>query len=147
MAGPQKGLKTLIRLGKFQVDEKRRILVALQNREDQIIAQQAQADEQLKLEQQLAGEDSAGVGFGYGFYHQAWMQQREQRMAALAQVRAEIETARDDLAEAFKSLKTYETTQAARDKAEQAELDRKDRLFMDEIGQNQHRLKQERDEA
>jgi flagellar export protein FliJ len=145
MAKPAKGLKTLIRLSKFNVDEKRRMLTALQTREDEIIAEILREEEQLKVEQQLAAEDSTGIGFAYGAYHQAWMQRREALFQALHAVRAQIEVARDELAEAFREQKTYEVTQANREKREQEELDRKEQIFLDEVGQTMHRRKTEAD--
>lgn len=142
MAKPAKGLKTLIRLSKFNVDEKRRVLTALQNREDQIIEEIRQGESQLKIEQRLAAEDATGIGFMYGAFHKSWMQRRDLMQQALAAVRAEIETARDDLAEAFRELKTYEVTQANREKREREEADRKEQVFLDEIGANIHRRKE-----
>lgn len=143
MAKPAKGLKTLIRLSKFNVDEKRRVLTALQTREDQIIEEIRQGEEQLRHEQQLAAEDATGIGFSYGAFQNAWMRRRDLMHQALAAVRADIETARDELAEAFRELKTYEVTQANREKREREELDRKEQIFLDEIGLNMHRRKAE----
>lgn len=147
MAKPAKGLKTLIRLSKFSVDEKRRVLTALQTREDQIIEEIRQGEEQLRHEQQLAAEDATGIGFSYGAFQQAWMRRRDLMHQALAAVRADIETARDELAEAFRELKTYEVTQANREKREREELDRKEQIFLDEIGLNMHRRKAETEAA
>lgn len=147
MAKPAKGLKTLIRLSKFSVDEKRRVLTALQTREDQIIEEIRQGEEQLRHEQHLAAEDATGIGFSYGAFQNAWMRRRDLMHQALAAVRADIEKARDELAEAFRELKTYEVTQANREKREREELDRKEQIFLDEIGLNMHRRKQEAEAA
>lgn len=145
MAKPAKGLKTLIRLSKFNVDEKRRVLTQLQAREEHVIEEIRKGEEQLKHEQQLAAEDSTGVGFAYGAYHQAWMKKRDLMHQALAAVRAEIEKAREELAEAFRELKTYEVTQANREKREREEADRKEQIFLDEVGLTMHRRKGEAD--
>lgn len=141
MAKPAKGLKTLIRLSKFNVDEKRRVLTALQTREDQIIDEIRQGEEQLKQEQRLAAEDATGVGFVYGAFQRAWMKRRDLMHQALAAVRQDIEKARDELAEAYRELKTYEVTQANREKREREEADRKEQIFLDEVGLNIHRRK------
>ncbi|CUW41828.1 Putative flagelar FliJ protein [Magnetospirillum sp. XM-1] len=134
-----KGLKTLIRLAKWEVDEKRRILVALQGREDEILAAIRHAEESLVHEQQVAAEDAAGVGFAYAAFANAWLARREQLMQMLEQVRQEIVRARDILAEAFNQLKTYEITQKERERRAQAELDKKEQAFLDEVGLNIHR--------
>jgi flagellar FliJ protein len=134
-----KGLKTLIRLSKWNVDEKQRVLVALQGREDEILAAIAQAEQNLIHEQQVASQDAVGVGFAYGNFANAWLARREQLMQMLEQVRQEIIKARDELADAFNQLKTYEITQKERERRAQAELDKKEQAFLDEVGLNIHR--------
>jgi flagellar FliJ protein len=136
-----KGLKTLIRLSKWTVDEKQRILVALQGREDEIISWIEQLDVQLKEEQRIASEDATGVGFTYGNFANAWLNRREQLLTMLEMIRAEIIRAREDLALAFNELKTYEITQRERERRDQAERDKKEQNFLDEIGLNIHRRK------
>lgn len=134
MAKPVKGLKTLIRLARFNVDEKRRALTALQAREEEILDAIARAAERLKAEQKIAAKDSTGVGFLYGAYHQAWMDQRDRHHQTLTAVREQIEIARDELAEAFREQKTYEVTQANRDRQAQIEADHKEQAVLDELG-------------
>ncbi|WP_096703278.1 flagellar export protein FliJ [Magnetospirillum sp. 15-1] len=134
-----KGLHTLIRLSKWNVDEKQRVLVALQGREDEILAAIRHAEESLIHEQQVASADAAGVGFAYAAFANAWLSRREQLMQMLEQVRQEIIKARDDLADAFNQLKTYELTQKERERRAQAERDKKEQAFLDEIGLNIHR--------
>jgi len=143
MAKGTKGLATLIRLTKFKVDEKRRELTALQNREEQILAEIAADEQRLLYEQQVASENPAEAGFMYAAYHRAWMQRRKTFFAALEQVRHMIEGIRDELAELFREQKTFELTQANRQKKEQEELNRKEQLFLDEVAQNQHIRKEQ----
>lgn len=142
-----KGLKTLIRLAKFEVDEKQRVLGQLQNREEQILAEIAAGEEAVRREQEVAANDAIGVGFAYANYHRAWMARREQLHRALMEVRALMEMARDELAEAFRILKTYELTQAQREKREAEELARKEQIFLDEVGMTQHRRKEIEDQS
>ena len=138
MANP-KGLKTLIRLAGVNVDEKRRILTALQSREDGIQAALEAAEKQLIEEQRIAAEDATGVGFLYGAYANAFIDQRAKFHSMLASIRAEIEKARDDLSEAFREQKTYELTQKNREKKAREEADLKEQTFLDEIGLNLYR--------
>ncbi len=140
-----KGLKTLIRLSKFNVDERRRVLVALQNAEDQVLAEIDSHDHRLKEEQRLAAQDATGVGYLYGSYHRAWMDRRENLLRSLAALRQQIEAARDALAEAYREQKTYEITQKERERREAEERDRKEQAFLDELGQQMHQRK--KDEA
>jgi len=140
-----KGLKTLIRLARWEVDEKRRVLVALQTREEEIIATIRAAEQQLLHEQQVASQDPEAA-YLYGAFANAWLNYRAQLDATLAEVRAQIEIARDDLAEAFRQAKTYEVTQANREKREKEEADRKEQAVMDELGIEIHR-RREKDEG
>jgi flagellar FliJ protein len=143
MAKQAKGLKTLIRLAKFEVDEKRRVLTALQTEEERTLHDILQSEVQLRKEQELAASDAVGIGFMYGAYHRAWMAERQTLFARLGTIRQQIELARDELAEAFRTQKTYEVTQANREKREREEADRKEQNFLDEVGMTQHRRKTE----
>ena len=140
-----KGLKTLIRLARWEVDEKRRVLVALQTREEEILATIRASEQQLIHEQQVASQDPEAA-YLYGAFANAWLKYRAQLEATLAEVRAQIEIARDELAEAFRQVKTYEITQANREKREKEEADRKEQAVMDELGIEIHR-RREKDEG
>ena len=142
MAKPAKGLKTLIRLAKFDVDERRRVLTALQNQEERTLHDIAASEVRLRQEQELAAAEPTGVGFIYGAYHRAWMAERQALFARLATIRGQIEIARDALAEAFRVQKTYEVTQANRERRDREEADRKEQAFLDEVGMTQHRRKE-----
>lgn len=147
MAKAAKGLKTLIRLSKFNVDEKRRTLTALQNREDQVLAEIRSAEMRLAYEQKMAQDNPSTVGFAFPNFYRAWTQKRMALEQALMAVRQQIETARDELAEAFREQKTYEVTQANREKREREEADRKEQIFLDEVGLTMHRRKEQEQAA
>lgn len=138
-----KGLATLIRLSKWTVDDKRRVLTALQAREDEILADIAAAEVQLIAEQRTAAEDSVGVGFAYGAYARFWLDRRAQFDSMLAQIRAEIVRAEDELSEAFNRLKTFEITARERARRAAEERDRKEQASLDEIGLTIHRRRNE----
>lgn len=142
MAKPAKGLNTLIRLAKFDVDEKRRVLTALQTQEERTLHDIAESEVRLRKEQELAAAEPTGIGFIYGAYHRAWMAERQALFARLATIRQQVEIARDALAEAFRTQKTYEVTLANRERREREEADRKEQTFLDEVAQTQHRRKE-----
>lgn len=137
-----KGLKGVIRLRKWDVDEKRRILRQLQDREDQILDFMRQLQEQVKAEADLARRDTTGAGFTFAAYAQWARKQRQDLEAVLGHVRREIEQAQDAVAQAFKELKTFEIAQANREAAARLEQDRKTQIMLDDIGQEAHRRKQ-----
>lgn len=137
-----KGLKTLIRLHKWTVDEKRRALVALQAREEQVITEIRQAEEQLVAEKKIAAEDVTGAGFLYGQFANAWLDRRSQLNRTLDVVRAEVARAADELADAYGQLKTFEITQRERERRAKAEADKKEQEKLDEIGLTLYRRRE-----
>ncbi len=141
----RKGLPTLIRLAKFEVDEKRRALTILQTREDSLLAAMAAAQEEMAREQQVAAADPEAAGFLFGAYAAAWLARRANMERSLAALRKEIEKARDELAEAFRRQKTYEITQANRERRAREEADRKEQATLDEIGLNLYRRRDRED--
>jgi flagellar protein FliJ len=141
MAGRDKSLKSLIRLARWDVDEKQRVLSALQAREDEILAEIARQEQSLAHEKKVATRDAAVAGVGFPAYARAWLDNRAALETALEEIRREVELARDDLAEAFRQQKTYEITQAARDRRAREEADRKEQQVLDEIGLTLYRRK------
>lgn len=136
-----KDLHTLIRLRKWDVDEKQRALAVLLRHEESVIAKQAELEAEIKAEMAFAAQlpaDQRGTLTGYlkrcdGF--------REALRAALVDIRNRIAVAQDQLAEAFRRLKTFEVTQEQRDLAEEKEEARLETIMLDEIGLNLHRRK------
>lgn len=137
-----KGLKGVIRLRKWEVDEKRRILRQLQEREDQILDFMRQLAEQKKAEAEMVRRDTTGAGFTFGAYTQWARKQQQDLETVLDMVRQQIAQAQDAVAQAFKELKTFEIAQANREAAARAEQDRKTQIMLDDIGQEAHRRKQ-----
>lgn len=137
-----KDLSTLIRLSKWEVDEKRRALSALYAREEQILAVLRDMEARLKAEQANLQSNMA-LAVTWAAYYENYCSRRDDTNRQLAEVRRQIELARDDLAEGYRQLKTYETAQANRERREREELDRKERIFLDEIGLQRHQRKGE----
>lgn len=140
MAG-EKGLKGVIRLHKFQVDEKRRALAELQRQEQTILDRQAALRAELEREQ-AAVRENAALGIVFGAYAARYRQRRDQLAQALTELRRRITEAQDDLAEAFLDLKTYEITQANRDLREKKEREQKEQAALDEMGLMLHRRRE-----
>jgi flagellar export protein FliJ len=133
-------LKTLIRLNRFEVDEKRRDLQRLLDREAEIQAAIARLDRDLRAEQAVAAHpEAAAVGFSYGAFAAATKERKAVELDKLAQLYPEIEKAREALAEAFGTLKKYEIADANRAAAQAAEEARQETLELDEIALAGHR--------
>lgn len=131
-------LHALIRLHKWHLDERRRELGELLGREQEIQKRIDALDAECEHEREIARRDPV-VGQAYGRYHERYAAKRDALVQAMAQVQEEIEAARDELAEAFREAKTLELTQEARERRALAEAERRETLFLDEIGLTQHR--------
>lgn len=132
-------LQTLIRLNRFEVDEKRRDLQKLLDREAEIQAAIRRLDADLKAEQSVAeGMRDQLPGQSYGPFAAATKQRKAEELDKLADLYPEIEQARAVLADAFGTLKKYEIASANRAEAEAAEEERQETLELDELGLSTH---------
>ena len=137
----KKDLHTLIRLRKWEVDEKQRSLAVLLRQEEGVIERQAMLEADILREMAIASElpaDQRGTLTGY---LKRCEQFREALKSALQDIRQRIVNNRDHLAEAYRRLKTFEVTQDQRDLAEEKEEARLETLELNEIGLNLHRRK------
>jgi flagellar FliJ protein len=141
-----KSLKSLIRLHRWTVDERRRELGAFLAREEQLRGERRRIDDELASEKKIATEDVMAA-FGFAGYIRGYMERREMLDRAIAAAMREIEAAQERLAEAYRQLKTFEITQANREKRELAERNRAEQIVLDEVGATLHRRRQEAEQA
>jgi flagellar export protein FliJ len=125
-----KSRETLIRLRKFQVDEKRRKVAQIETMIAEFERMANELEREIKAEQDRAGiHDPAH--FAYPTYAKAAMQRRENLVRSADDLRLQLDDAKNALADAFEELKKVEllderdqlrerVDEAAR---EQAELD------------------------
>lgn len=129
-----KSLRSLIRLHDWDVDEKRRVLSEYLGQVAVIEERARKLEESVIREQKIAAEVPGEAGLYYGNFANMVIQRRE----LLAQLKAELEkqvvTARENLRQAYRELKKYETAQANRDEREEAEGNRREQIDLDEIG-------------
>src|ERR1700724_2902675 len=132
-----KSRETLIRLKKFQVDEKRRKVAEKGGRDARaktMIAEfepmPADLEREIKVEQDRAGIHDPGH-FAYPTYAKAAIGRRENLKRSSDELRTQLEDAKLALAEAFEELKKVELLderdqirdREAENAAEQAEID------------------------
>ena len=127
-------LKTLTRIQKFQIDEQRKILSELQEKQDILQAQLEQLNRDFEQEKEFA-RNNAGVG-DFGAYVKRYMQQRENLEMQIAVLEKKIEHERDVMADMFKEQKTYEIVADQRTKRAAKEEEQKMQKVLDEIGTN-----------
>ena len=125
-----KSRDTLIRLKKFQVDEKRRKVAQIEGMIAEFERMATDLDREIKTEQERAGiHDPAH--FAYPTYAKAAMQRKENLKRSADELKAQLDDAKASLGEAFEELKKVELLDErdqARDRAdenarEQGELD------------------------
>ena len=137
-----KDLHAVIRLRQWDVDEKRRAMGALLRREQEIVEQQHALEAELKREGEAARK-TEDAGFIFGAYYQRYQMRRDQLAQALTTLQGLIEKAQDELADAFRELKTFEISQENRDKREAEAENRKDQVALDEIAMPLHRRRKQ----
>lgn len=135
-------LQTLIRLRKFEVDERQRAMAVLLRQEEAVLAGIGALSREKDSEAAFMADAGILEGSTFSAYLQHWETRRAQFTEALGYVRAQIEEARDELSEAYRRLKTFEITQEQQDEAEQLEEARLEQIELDEMGLELHRRKQ-----
>lgn len=134
------GLKILIQLSEWDVDEKRRALGELLGLRQALEDQAAELEHELAREQAAAGDDPQAL-LHYGTYAHTVIERRERIAESIRQMEEKIDEAREILGEAHRELKKYEIGEQMRAEREAAELARREQIIMDEIGLQSHRRK------
>ena len=125
-----KSRESLIRLKRFQVDEKRRQVGQIELMVTEFEGMIRDLDAQIAVEEEKAGIDDIGH-FAYPTFAKAALQRKDNLLVSIADLNEQLERAQDQLREAVGELKKVEKLeerdhqrdQAARDQAEQDELD------------------------
>ncbi len=124
-------LKTIIRLHKWQLDEKRRALAELQNLADRLKAEIERLKADLANEQETARRNPE-FAFNYASFARGAMERGKRLTQSLGQVDMQIAAATDQMAEAFQELKRFELAEEERLKREKEKLKRKEAIMLDE---------------
>lgn len=127
-----KTLDSLIRLNRWQLDEKRRALVELETLIGSLHDERRRVEEALARERQILTDDPDPT-IGFGAFLDAIKGRRAAIDQSIAQAQAKLDALREDIADAFQDLKTVET--AEEDRVRRAALVRKrrDGAALDEI--------------
>ena len=102
-----KSRETLIRLKKFQVDEKRRKVAQIEAMIAEFERMAADLEREIKVEQDRAGIHDPGH-FAYPTYAKAAIARRENLKRSIDELRVQLEDAKSALGEAFDDLKKVE---------------------------------------
>lgn len=136
-----KTLETLIRLHQLTLDERRRELKEVQDREDALQARLEGLDERLKREQKAAQDNPEYASAYSQFAH--WARKERKRLEqAMIDLQPELDRARDRMAEAFAEKKRVEITRDNRNAEEDREQKNREQIELDEVGLQRHRRQQ-----
>jgi flagellar export protein FliJ len=128
-----KSRETLIRLKKFQVDEKRRKVAQIEAMIAEFDRIAAELDREIKVEQDRAGiHDPAH--FAYPTYAKAATTRRENLKRSTGELRTQLEDAKAALGEAFEELKKVEMLGERDQQRERAEQSAREQVELDRIG-------------
>ena len=128
-----KSRETLIRLKKFQVDEKRRKVAQIEAMIAEFERMANDLDREIWIEQERAGiHDPAH--FAYPTYAKAAMQRRENLIRSASELKVQLEDAKAALADAFEELKKVELLDERDQQRERAEGTAREQAEMDSIG-------------
>jgi flagellar export protein FliJ len=128
----------LIRLARWQLDEKRRALAELENMQADFMTRCRQLDEELEREKTTAAGDPAG-SYRFSDFVRATLMRRTALLDSLRRIEAEIEAMRDEVHAAFQELKKLELFEARQQTARRQERDRREQAVLDDIGLARHR--------
>lgn len=133
-------LDSLIRLNRWQLDERRRDLATLEDLAAKLRADQLKLDAEDKRERAVAAA-SPEAAFGYAGYARTLIDRRRRLEQTAAEVAEQIVQAREVLAEAYQEVKRYETAAANRRKQQEEREAKRQQQTLDALGVESFRRK------
>lgn len=136
-----KARKTLIRLQKWQVDDKRKRLAELQSLRESLLLKIQAVDETVAREQRIVGasaESANEIGFAYGPFAQAAIWQKNNLQHSLESLSGQISAAESEVMEAYAALKRQETAAANQDRRNRITRERREQTQSDEQSIGNH---------
>jgi flagellar FliJ protein len=127
-----KSRETLIRLKKFQVDEKRRKVAQIEAMIAEFDRIAGELDREVRVEQDRAGIHDPGH-FAYPTYAKAAIGRRENLKRSSDELKAQLDDAKATLGEAFEELKKVEMLDERDQAREKAEADTREQSELDSI--------------
>ena len=130
----------MIRLSKWNLDEKRRELVELENMRDGLRAKVKSLDEEVVREQETASK-SIVVNL-YGSYARAVIDRRDNLERSIAEIDLLVESKKDEVSIAFQELKKFEIARDRDAEKERYKQERKDQTRLDDVATDMFRRSQ-----
>jgi len=131
-------VESLVRLHRWQLDERRRQLADLDLLAEKLRREKARLAEEETAEQQAAAA-SLEAATAYGSFARALIDRRQKIEQSIIAVEQQIASAREALAEAFQETKRYEIALANRTAQRRKRIEQKQQRTLDEIGTDAYR--------
>lgn len=133
-----RSLTGIIRLHKWQVDEKRRQITELEVMKEELEGKLEKLITNLAREQENLSKSNV-VDINYANYASSVLKRQENLEASIMEIDVSIENMKDELAEAFKELKKYEIVEQRAIEREKEDQKRAEQDRLDEVSLNQYR--------
>ena len=108
-------LDSLIRLHRWALDEKRQKLVGLERLHDRMQQDMQSIDAAMERESKAAGADP-DTALSYPSFVASILDRRKKLKASIAELVRSVEAAREEVGEAYRDFKKYETAKANEDR-------------------------------
>jgi len=131
-------LESLIRIHRWQLDERRRQVVELEVLAERVRQDLLRLAEERKLEE-AAADASLEAKYGFPGYIRGALDRRATLERSLGEVEGQIARAREAVAEAFQEMKRYEIAAANRERHRRHQADRRERIELDGIALDNYR--------
>ena len=128
-----KSRETLIRLKKFQVDEKRRRVTQIEGMIADFQRMSVELEREIQTEQDRAGINDPSH-FAYPTYAKAAMNRRDNLKRSADELRVQLEDAKGALGEAFEEMKKVELLDERDQMREREEVASREQAELDAIG-------------
>jgi flagellar protein FliJ len=130
--------ESLIRLHRFQVDEKRRQVAELELMLQEFRVRERELEAQVLIEQEKAGISDV-AHFAYPMFAKSVIRRRQNILNSIEDIERQLETAKEELGGAFRELKKYEIVEDNRKRRQRREAVRIEQIELDEIALGIHR--------
>lgn len=130
--------ESLIRLKKFQVDEKRRQVTQIEMMVADFERMAAELDQQIEIEHTKTGISDV-AHFAYSTFAKAALTRRDNLLASANDMKSKLEAAQDALAEALEDLKKVELLDQREAQRERDEQNKLEQEGYDEVARLRYR--------
>ena len=130
--------ESLIRLHKFQVDERRRKVAEIELLLTEFRNKERELEAQVLAEQEKAGI-SDEAHFAYPMFAKSVQKRRENILQSISDLEEQLGRAQEELAAAFRELKKYELMEESRKRKVRKQTQRLEQAELDEIALQIHR--------